>query len=65
MLKSKSSVIAKCDDCGASRKEIDRDRKGEEGILARLADEGWRIGQRPFEEPCYCPSCAEVRANPN
>lgn len=62
MLRLKANVVAKCDECGATRKEQAAGGSSVESALGRLEDEGWRIGERPFEDGCRCPACAEADA---
>lgn len=61
MLRLKANVVAKCDECGATRKEQASGGPSAESALARLVQEGWRIGERPFEDGCRCPACAEAQ----
>lgn len=59
MFKQKITARAKCDDCGATRKEQSQHGEGFSGIVKRLRSKGWYIPDDAENEPCYCPTCAE------
>jgi hypothetical protein len=59
MFKVKITARAKCNDCGATRKEQTQRGEDVSGIIERLRSKGWYIPNDFENEPCYCPVCYE------